>query len=74
MVKNYRLKITWSNSNSEYIGSVISMEESYVAKRIEAMSKAEGKDLITDTAIYYGAHIRKLELEEVKTDQSRSKF
>jgi hypothetical protein len=65
MAKQYRLKITWSNGDSEYMGPLENTKS-----EIFAFSwLADGFLKIGDKA-YFTSHIRKAEYEEVYQEAS----
>jgi len=72
-MKQYRLKITWSNGDSEYVGPKITSIASHLEERLQHMAetiKAGNLYLIDPLNSYNLSYIRKFEFEEVHQERS----
>ncbi len=68
-MKQYRLKITWSNGDSEYVGKVIEQKDCAQAYQqiIDSLNMAHIKTIENWDSIVVVEHVRKFEFEEVIT-------
>lgn len=63
MAKQYRLKITWSNGDSEYVDSLDNVNQLSLNEPWPKTARFNGK-------VYFTDHIRKVEYEEIYQEAS----
>ncbi len=70
-MKQYRLKITWSNGDSEYSNSFENLDSKLMDEGLKYYAELNQDQYIQiDNKIWAKLHIRKFEYEEVHTEGS----
>ncbi len=69
-MKQYRLKITWSNGDSEYLTKPNEMTQQKIDTDLRFISTGEKQYYIGDTSIVFLKDIRKVEYEQVPQERS----
>ena len=67
-MKQYRLKITWSNGDSEYMGGALEVPQRVLDDTLQMFGDAYPFYRLAEKLIFK-AHVRKVEYEEIIPDK-----